>query len=152
MIRDQPAGSEADARLKTTAEAQILRDNKQYAAAYQVLKDAIDRNPLDWDLVYDLAMVAEKMGNTAEMERLLRSIISAKPDYYHAYNALGYSLAEQGTQLPEAKQLILKALEYAKDDPFIMDSLGWVEFRSGNFEEALPGSYNKLTLPTICIV
>ena len=137
LIRDQPAGSEADARLKTTAEAQILRDNKQYAVAYQVLKEAIDRNPLDWDLVYDLAMVAEKMGNTAEMERLLRSIITAKPDYYHAYNALGYSLAEQGTQLPEAKQLILKALEYAKDDPFIMDSLGWVEFRSGNLEEAL---------------
>ena len=137
LIRDQRAGSEADARLKTTAEAQILREHKQYAMAYQVLKEAIDRNPLDWDLVYDLAMVAEKMGNTAEMERLLRSIITAKPDYYHAYNALGYSLAEQGTQLPEAKQLILKALEYAKDDPFIMDSLGWVEFRSGNFEEAL---------------
>jgi tetratricopeptide (TPR) repeat protein len=84
-----------------------------------------------------MAMVAEKMGNTAEMERLLRSIITAQPDYHHAYNALGYSLADRGIQLPEAKQLILKALEYAKDDPFIMDSLGWVEFRSGNFEEAL---------------
>lgn len=137
LIRNQRAGSEADSRLKTTAEVQILREDKQYAAAYQVLKDAIDRNPLDWDLVYDMAMVAEKMGNTAEMERLLRSIITAQPDYHHAYNALGYSLADRGIQLPEAKQLILKALEYAKDDPFIMDSLGWVEFRSGNLEEAL---------------
>ena len=137
LIRAQRAGSEADARLKTTAEVQILREDKQYAAAYQVLKDAIDRNPLDWDLVYDLAMVAEKMGNPAEMERLLRSIITTQPDYHHAYNALGYSLADRGIQLPEAKQLILKALEYAKDDPFIIDSLGWVEFRSGNLEEAL---------------
>ena len=82
-------------------------------------------------------MVAEKMGNPAEMERLLRSIITTQPDYHHAYNALGYSLADRGIQLPEAKQLILKALEYAKDDPFIIDSLGWVEFRSGNLEEAL---------------
>ena len=137
LIRAHRAGSEADARLKTTAEVQILREDKQYAAAYQVLKDAIDRNPLDWDLVYDLAMVAEKMGNPAEMERLLRSIITTQPDYHHAYNALGYSLADRGIQLPEAKQLILKALEYAKDDPFIIDSLGWVEFRSGNLEEAL---------------
>ena len=137
LIRAQRAGSEADARLKTTAEAQILREHKQYAMAYQVLKEAIDRNPLDWDLVYDLAMVAEKMGNPAEMERLLRSIITTQPDYHHAYNALGYSLADRGIQLPEAKQLILKALEYAKDDPFIIDSLGWVEFRSGNLEEAL---------------
>ena len=137
LIRAQRAGSEADARLKTTAEVQILREDKQYASAYQVLKNAIDHNPLDWDLVYDMAMVAEKMGNPAEMERLLRSIITNQPDYHHAYNALGFSMADRGIQLPEAKQLILKALEYAKDDPFIMDSLGWVEFRSGNFEEAL---------------
>ena len=137
LIRAQRAESEADARLKMTAEVQVLRENKQYAAAYQVLRDAIERAPADWDLVYDLAMVAEKMGNMAEMERLLRSIITAKPDYHHAYNALGYSLADRGSQLPEAKQLILKALEHAKDDPFIMDSLGWVEFRSGNLEEAL---------------
>ena len=137
LIRAQRARSEADARLKTTAEVQILREDKQYASAYQVLKNAIDHNPLDWDLVYDMAMVAEKMGNPAEMERLLRSIITNRPDYHHAYNALGFSMADRGIQLPEAKQLILKALEYAKDDPFIMDSLGWVEFRSGNFEEAL---------------
>ena len=82
-------------------------------------------------------MLVEKMGNLAEMERLLRSIIAGKPDYHHAYNALGYSLADRGQQLPEAKQLILKALEFAKEDPFIMDSLGWVEFRSGNHEEAM---------------
>ena len=137
LIRAQRAGSEAEARLKTTAEVQTLREDKQYAAAYQVLKDAIDHNPLDWDLVYDMSMVAEKMGNSAEMERLLRSIITTQPDYHHAYNALGFSMADRGIQLPEAKQLILKALEYAKDDPFIIDSLGWVEFRSGNFEEAL---------------
>jgi tetratricopeptide (TPR) repeat protein len=70
------------------------------------------------------------------MERLLRNVIASKPDYLQAYNALGYSLAERNTRLPEAKQLILKALELAPDDPFITDSLGWVEFRSGNLAEA----------------
>jgi Flp pilus assembly protein TadD len=137
LIHSQSEHSDSDARMKIATEVQILREEKQYAAAYTVLRNAIDRNPSDWDFVYDMAMVVEKMGNLAEMERLLRSIITGKPDYYHAYNALGYALADRGRQLTEARQLILKALEYAKDDPFIMDSLGWVEFRSGNHEEAL---------------
>jgi tetratricopeptide (TPR) repeat protein len=71
------------------------------------------------------------------MERLLRRVIDNKPEYQHAYNALGYSLADRSIRLPEARQLILKALEYAPDDPFINDSLGWVEFRSGNLAQAL---------------
>jgi Flp pilus assembly protein TadD len=71
------------------------------------------------------------------MERLLRQLIAAKPDYHHAYNALGYSFAERNVRLVEARQLINKALEFAPDDPMIKDSLGWVEFRSGNTAEAL---------------
>jgi tetratricopeptide (TPR) repeat protein len=63
-------------------------------------------------------------------------VIANKPDYHHAYNALGYSLAERNLRLPESKQLILKALEFAPGDPFISDSLGWVEFRIGNHLEA----------------
>ncbi|MEQ1660183.1 MAG: tetratricopeptide repeat protein, partial [Hylemonella sp.] len=72
-----------------------------------------------------------------EMERLLRRIIAEKPQYHHAYNALGYSFADRSVRLGEARQLILKALEFAPDDPFISDSLGWVEFREGNKAEAL---------------
>jgi Flp pilus assembly protein TadD len=71
------------------------------------------------------------------MERLLRQVIAIRPDYHHAYNALGYSLAERGQRLPEARQLIQKAVELAPGDPFIADSLGWVEFRMGNKTEAL---------------
>jgi tetratricopeptide (TPR) repeat protein len=82
-------------------------------------------------------MLAEKLGRAEEMERLLRRLIAAKPDYHHAYNALGFSLAERNVRLDEARQLITKALEFAPDDPFIVDSLGWVEFRSGRFDEAL---------------
>ena len=82
-------------------------------------------------------MMAEKLERFDEMERLLRGVIASRPDYQHAYNALGYSLAERNLRLPEARQLIKKALEFAPDDPFITDSLGWVEFRSGNLAEAL---------------
>jgi len=89
-------------------------------------------------------MLAEKMGKLNEMEQLLRQVIAAKPDYHHAYNALGYSLADRNIRLPEARQLVQKALEFAPEDPFIIDSLAWVEYRSGNTTEAvrlLRGAY-----------
>ena len=82
-------------------------------------------------------MMAEKLNRLDEMERLLRRVIALRPDSQHAYNALGYSLADRGLRLEEARTLIRRALELAPGDPFITDSLGWVEFRLGNTAEAL---------------
>jgi tetratricopeptide (TPR) repeat protein len=146
LLRALPERTPADARLKTVAEIQLLRDNRKYQEAYDLLTQAIAKEPADTDLVYDQAMVAEKMGRFDDMERLLRQLIEKKPDYHHAYNALGFSLAERNVRLPEAKQLIQKALEFAPGDPFITDSLGWVEFRMGNRAEALrilQGAYKE---------
>jgi tetratricopeptide (TPR) repeat protein len=137
LLRSLPERNPDDVRMKMTAEVQLLRDNKQYKAAYDVLAQATAKQPFDADLSYDQAMLAEKMGNLPEMERLLRRVIAEKPEYHAAYNALGYSLAERNTRLPEAKALIQKALTFAPDDPFISDSLAWVEFRMGNKTEAL---------------
>jgi tetratricopeptide (TPR) repeat protein len=132
VIRALPERTPADARMKVMAEIQLLRDNKMYPAAYDLLAKAIAQDPSDSDLLYDQAMLAEKMGKFDEMERLLRELMVKKPDYHHAYNALGFSLAERNVRLPEAKQLVQKALEYAPGDPFISDSLAWVEYRMGN--------------------
>lgn len=123
--------------MKISAEVQILRDNKKYQLAYDLLSEALAATPQDLDFIYDKAMMAEKLGRLDLMEQLLRQAIAIKPDYHHAYNALGYSLADHNLRLPEARQLILKALEYAPGDPFISDSLAWVEFRSGNLAQAL---------------
>ena len=82
-------------------------------------------------------MLAEKLRQLDVMEKLLRQVIAQNPSYYNAYNALGFSLADRNVRLPEAKQLIVKALTFAPDDPFITDSLGWVEFRLGNLSSAL---------------
>lgn len=137
LIRGLPERNPGEARLKLNAEVQLLRDQKQWKAAYELLANAVGKDPKDADLLYDQAMMAEKLGNLGEMERLLRQVIALRPDYHHAFNALGYSLADRNVRLPEAKQLILKALEAAPGDPFISDSLGWVEFRLGNRTEAL---------------
>jgi tetratricopeptide (TPR) repeat protein len=137
LIRSLPETQSTDARTKIAAEVQLLRDFKDYQAAYQLLSTAVAKTPQDIDLTYDLATIAEKLGNVDEMEKLLRQVIATKPDYHPAYNALGYSLADRNLRLPEARQLIKKALEFAPEDPFIVDSLAWVEFRSGNSTEAL---------------
>jgi tetratricopeptide (TPR) repeat protein len=137
VIRAVPELQASDALDKVNAEVQLLRDSRLYAAAYQLLGEAVAKYPDDTELVYDQAMVAEKIGKPDEMESLLRKVMQAKPDYHHAYNALGYSLADRNVRLAEARQLIDKALTFAPNDPFIIDSLAWVEFRSGNSAEAL---------------
>jgi tetratricopeptide (TPR) repeat protein len=136
-IRRVPEQSETDARAKLLAEAQLLREQKQWREAEQVLAQANERFPNDVDLLYEQAMMAEKSDRLAEMERLLRRVIELKPDHPHAYNALGYSLAERNLRLPEARELIKKALELSPGEPFITDSLGWVEYRLGHLDEAV---------------
>ena len=129
--------STEEERVKWMAEVQFLRDAGKYNQALALQAQAVAQFPNDNDLLYDKAMLADRAGQQQTMERLLRQLIARQPDYHHAYNALGYSLAERGVRLQEAKELIEKALTYAPDDPFITDSLGWVEFRLGNHAQAL---------------
>ncbi len=136
LIRELPERKDDDARNKLFAEVALLKEFKQLPMAYERLGQAVAGAPQDIELIYEQAMTAEKLNLLADMERLLRRAIEIKPDYAAAYNALGYSLADRNVRLPEAKQLIQKALEFAPADPFIRDSLGWVEFRLGNLQEA----------------
>ncbi|MFG6430559.1 tetratricopeptide repeat protein [Roseateles sp. LYH14W] len=134
----QPAANadDTEARAALLAEAQLLREHRDYAGAFAVLKTATERFKDDTDLIYEQAMMSEKLGRFDEMEGLLRRVIEMKPTHHHAYNALGYSMADRNVRLPEAKQLIERALQLAPGEAFIVDSLGWVEFRLGNLPEA----------------
>jgi Flp pilus assembly protein TadD len=118
------------------AEAQVLRDAGQADQAFALMQDATRRFPKNPDLLYDFALLAEKTGRFDVMEGSLREVMRLAPDNHHAYNALGYSLAERNVRLEEARTLVAKALAMAPDDPFIMDSMGWVEYRLGNLEAA----------------
>ncbi len=137
LIRRVPEKTPADARAKLLAEAQVLRDVKQWGEANTLLAKANVQFPDDVDLIYEQSMMLEKLNKLDDMERLLRRVIAIKPDHQHAYNALGYSLAERNVRLPEARTLIKKALDLSPGEPSITDSLGWVEYRLGNREEAV---------------
>ena len=118
------------------ARAQIHRSANQSRQAYSVLEKALKRYPDNTSLLYDYAMVAENLKRYQVMEQSLRKIIRLTPNNQHAYNALGYSLADRNLRLKEAHELIKRAFELAPEDPFIMDSMGWVEFRMGRLAEA----------------
>jgi tetratricopeptide (TPR) repeat protein len=152
LLRSLPERRPDDARLKPVSEAQLLRDFKAYRQSYEVFGEAAQRFPDEPDLLYDQALMAERAGLPADMERLLRQLIAVKPDHHHAYNALGYALADRNERLPEAKQLIEKAVAMAPNDAYIQDSLGWVEFRLGNTDKALNSlrdAYGKRPDPEI---
>ncbi len=137
LLRNLPERSKDEVRAKALGQAQLLRDARDWKGAHAVLTLANDKLEDDADLLYEQALLAEKLTRYDEMEGLLRRVMAIKPDQQHAYNALGYSLADRGLRLPEARELIARALALAPEDPFITDSLGWVEFKLGRTDEAL---------------
>lgn len=118
------------------AEAQLLRETHHYEEAYKLLTQALEKSPDSVALMYDTAMTAEKLNRIDAMEGQLRRVIELRPEYAHAYNALGYTFADRNVRLTEALQLIEKAHQLAPEDPFILDSLGWVYYRMGDMPQA----------------
>ena len=118
-------------------EAQLLREANRYDEAYQVLNQALEKMPDHIDLLYETAMMADKIGKPDVFEKLMLKLIAIKPDHAQAYNALGYGMLERNERIPEAMRLVEKALQLAPDDAAIMDSVGWGYYRSGKLDESV---------------
>lgn len=127
----------AQRALLIQAEAQLLREARQYQEAFAVLGKGLEKLPGHPELLYDHAMAAEKLDLLDVVEKDLRQLIQLKPDHAHAYNALGYTFAERGIRLEEARQLTEKALSLDPGNPLIMDSLGWACYRQGEHGKAV---------------
>jgi tetratricopeptide (TPR) repeat protein len=130
----------------TQAEAQLLREANAHKDAFDLLGTALAKTPDNPELLYDHAMAAEKMDRVDILEANLRKLIQVKPDNADAYNALGYTLADRNQRLPEAHELIDKALKLAPDNAYILDSMGWVLFRMGRTAESLEHLRKAFTL------
>jgi len=118
------------------AEAQLLRDANDNQGAYDVLVAALVEHPDSPELLYDTAMVAERVDRIDTAEKSLRRVVELKPDDPQALNGLGYTLVDRTTRVAEGYALIERALKLSPDDPFIMDSMGWALFRMGKYAEA----------------
>lgn len=145
-LQETAAATPAERAQLLIAEAQILRDAGRPGDAYAVLADGLATHPDQPELLYEAAMMAEKAGKFAASEPYLRRLIAIRPEHAHAYNALGYSLADRNERLDEALHLIEKALQLAPEDPFILDSKGWVLYRRGDMQGALEVLKKAFTL------
>jgi len=120
----------------TQAEAQLLRDAGDDSGAYRLLAKHLADQPDTPDLIYDFAMVAEKLDKVDEAEAKLKHLVSLRPDDAQALNALGYTLVDRTPRVDEGLSFIRRAHELSPDDPYILDSLGWAYYRLGRFDDA----------------
>ena len=113
------------------------KDETEALRAFYEIVSAVNPLPKDPGTLYTYAMAAEKSGHIEVMEKTLRAILRTNPNDANSLNALGYSLADRNKNLPEAFKLITKAHQLSPKDGFILDSLGWVNFRMGKNALAL---------------
>jgi tetratricopeptide (TPR) repeat protein len=118
-------------------EGELLRKAEKYREALDFFSEKLEAHPNDTALRYARALVAEKLDELTLAEEDLRAIIKREPSNAQALNALGYTLADRTERYEEALSLIERALEVEPRDAAIIDSLGWVQYRLGNFEKAV---------------
>ncbi len=137
-LLQQAAAGRPEMRVQLVlAEAALLRDAKQIEEAQAVLERELKRQPQQPELLYESALLAERLGKMEVVDSRLRKLIELQPDNAQAYNALGYTYADHNIRLDEARQLIERALQLAPEDGHILDSMGWVLYRQGDLEGAL---------------
>ncbi len=127
QLREQLYGLEVD----------ILSRAGSLQAANDLLTQALTEMPDNAALRYARAMIREQLDDLAGMEKDLRALIAANPDNTTALNALGYTLADRTERYAEAQELVARALELRPDEPAILDSMGWVLYRAGRYDEAV---------------
>jgi tetratricopeptide (TPR) repeat protein len=146
LLHTTSSSTPAERTQLILTESQLLREANRQNDAYIVLETALTTQPDNPELLYETALTAERIGKPELLEKHLKHLLEIKPEHAHALNALGYSWTERNIRLPEARDLITKALSLSPEDPFIMDSMGWVLFRQGNLPEALQTLENAYKL------
>ncbi|MEI8384393.1 MAG: tetratricopeptide repeat protein [Nitrosomonadaceae bacterium] len=134
-LQQLPSTSDQQTTQLIIAEAQLLREKGADQEVFSVLSRGLEKLPNYPELLYEHALAADKIGKPEILERDLRKLIRLKPDHAHAYNALGYSFVEHNRRLTEALELIERASTLSPNDPYIMDSLGWVHYRMGDLHQ-----------------
>ena len=118
-------------------EAELYNAQEQYDKAFDLLTSALEQMPEQNELLYSRALIAERMDRLDILEADLKQILKKDPDNANALNALGYTLVDRTDRYAEAEKYLERAIKLRPDEPVIIDSYGWLQFRLGNFQQAL---------------
>ncbi len=136
LIAEHPKDSEAIIAL-----GNILRGRKAFADCAEVYSKAVGNlavpEKANWVLFYFRGICYERSKQWPKAEADLKKALELFPDQPLVLNYLGYSWVDQGVNLDEGMSMIRRAVEQRPDDGYIVDSLGWANFRIGNYEEAV---------------
>jgi tetratricopeptide (TPR) repeat protein len=136
VLKNTPATEGQQTVTLVIIDAQMLREAKQFDTSYQVLSEALKTNPDQQQLMFEVAMAADKLGKTEIFEQTLRNLLQVAPGHAQAYNALGYSYLERNVHIEEGMKLVEKAYQIEPDDAAITDSVGWGYFRLGKLDKS----------------
>ena len=118
-------------------EADILKEHGKPEEVMEIYAKGLRAHPDDSDLLYSRALYAATQDKLELLESDLNKVIAKDPDNADALNALGYTLADQTNRYEEALGYIERALAIKPEEPAILDSMGWVHYRMGNYPRAL---------------
>jgi tetratricopeptide (TPR) repeat protein len=133
-------------------ESELLVKRKDPKAAFDLLTAALKEMPGQSELLYSRALIAERLGRVDILESDLRAVLATNPNDPNALNALGFTLVDHGTRLDEAQELLERAMKLKPNDPAVLDSWGWLQYRRHNLEEAaiyLQRAYRLMDDPEI---
>jgi len=119
------------------AQGEVLRSVQRNKEAMTIYNAALKDSPENTDLLYARALTAEKLDMLDVTESDLLRVLSYEPNNANALNALGYTLADRTERLEEAKKYILQAAKLLPGDPAVLDSLGWIYYRLGEYKKAI---------------
>lgn len=137
LLQTTPAQDAATRAELVIGEATLVRDSGDVAGAFRLVDAALKKDPSSIVLRYERGMLAERSGRMALFEQSMREVIKRDPKYAQAYNALGFTYADRNIHLKESRVLLDKALSLSPNDPFILDSMGWLYYREKNYPVAL---------------
>ncbi|MFM7123590.1 MAG: tetratricopeptide repeat protein [Fluviibacter sp.] len=137
LLETTPARDASVRAELVVGEATLVRDSGDVAGAFKLVDAALKKDPSSILLRYERGMLAERSGKMAIFEQSMREVIKRDPKYAQAYNALGFTYADRNIHLKESRVLLEKALSLSPNDPFILDSMGWLYYREKNYNVAL---------------
>jgi len=128
------------------AEMEILSHFGRHDEALRAAEDALKEWPHDAELAFQYAFMTDLAGDKAKALLLMEDILTQHPDHAHTLNYIGYTLADENRDLERALQLLTRAVELSPNTDFILDSLAWVQYRLGLYDEAWKNIRHALSL------